>query len=499
MPNDSETLYSAAFFDAQSASSLQSARVALGLLFDAGLALPSSVLDVGCGVGPWLRAVGEIGVVDRLGVDGDYVDRSALLVPPDLFIPVDLATQNVSDIVKRQRRARFDWVMCLEVAEHLPFDRSSGFVEELCELGDVVLFSAAIPYQHGTGHINEQWPEFWATLFRANGYACFDLLRSRLWARDDVEWWYAQNLLVFARRDSEAAARLSRQNEVVDRALAMVHPRAWLSSILNIWHPRRAAARDDEPADYQAVLRAWTDLAPYPPSLRAVERARRAPPDARDVFPFTRTEVGEPERLLAEAAATLAARERALREARDRCAALTEERDARAAALIEAGEREARLAHDVAALRDAAAAKASAAAALEHELRAKCDEADTEARRLARTLGDATLERASLRAGLHRAQAVAAATRKHLTATSGALEIARAAITTLRSQNERLREDEVTMRHGLTSAADHVSALERQSRILQAEIDVARQEIATARDTPCARISRALRRVHRRP
>jgi len=35
---------------------------------------------------------------------------------------------------------------------------------------DNVLFSAAIPNQGGTGHINEQWQEYWAEKFYANGF-----------------------------------------------------------------------------------------------------------------------------------------------------------------------------------------------------------------------------------------------------------------------------------------------------------------------------------------
>ncbi|WP_050807151.1 bifunctional 2-polyprenyl-6-hydroxyphenol methylase/3-demethylubiquinol 3-O-methyltransferase UbiG, partial [Acidiphilium sp. PM] len=302
MPDDIDTLYDRSFFDAQSFGSLRSAHAALSELLRHYQ--PQSVLDVGCGVGAWLRAAGDLGIPDRLGVDGDYVDRSALMVPESLFLSRDLAQPGLAKAVAAHRPppGRFDLVMCLEVAEHLPFERSASLVDDICRLGDLVLFSAAIPFQHGTGHVNEQWPEFWAIHFRARGYACFDLLRTALWAHPDTDWWYAQNLLVFAREGSAAHDQMTAGAAAIrDHALALVHPKAWLSSILNQWHPHRAAARQEEQLDLCELLRAWAGGAHAPPVLRAVQRARNAPPEARDVFPFTRIDVDEPERLLAEA------------------------------------------------------------------------------------------------------------------------------------------------------------------------------------------------------
>ena len=140
---------------------------------------PDSVIDVGRGVGTWLDVARELGVKECLGVDGAYVEREALLIPDEAFLPLDLAGPGLPDAVAAVRPGRFDLVMCLEVAEHLPGARAASLVEELCRLGDVILFSAAIPFQGGTGHVNEQWPEFWALHFRSHGYACFDLCERR--------------------------------------------------------------------------------------------------------------------------------------------------------------------------------------------------------------------------------------------------------------------------------------------------------------------------------
>ncbi|OOK76801.1 hypothetical protein BZL29_3257 [Mycobacterium kansasii] len=64
------TLYTPAFYDGQAAGSSASATVMVPML--AALNRPSSVLDVGCGVGGWVATWLDSGA-DAIGVDGDYV------------------------------------------------------------------------------------------------------------------------------------------------------------------------------------------------------------------------------------------------------------------------------------------------------------------------------------------------------------------------------------------------------------------------------------------
>ena len=64
---------------------------------------------------------------------------------------------------------KFDLVLSLEVAEHLPSECAEAFVESLVNLGPVILFSAAIPYQGGENHVNEQWPEYWVGVLSGEG------------------------------------------------------------------------------------------------------------------------------------------------------------------------------------------------------------------------------------------------------------------------------------------------------------------------------------------
>jgi SAM-dependent methyltransferase len=213
------TVYTPRFFARFAEGSLRSARAVLPALFE--YVPVRSVVDIGCGTGGWLCAARENGCDYVIGVDGGYVEQQALHIDPSEFVSCSLEGDFGPAIASRGKD-RFDLALCLEVAEHLPKHTASLLIERLTALSDLVLFSAAVPFQGGTNHVNEQWPEYWALLFKQRGYGCFDLLRQRFWMDPRVEWWYAQNLLVFARLGSDIVRRLPPQ--AVPRSLARIHP-----------------------------------------------------------------------------------------------------------------------------------------------------------------------------------------------------------------------------------------------------------------------------------
>jgi SAM-dependent methyltransferase len=244
------TDYNAAFYDSQADESLRSARIVLPLLF--AWYQPKSVIDIGCGAGTWLHGCQELGVEDFLGIDGDYVPAAKLLIPPERFVAADIAQRLP---VERS----FDLAVSLEVAEHLPLEAAEGFAAEVTRLSDLVLFSAAIPYQGGTGHVNEHWPEFWARAFAQQGYEVRDLLRPLVWTNPDVCVWYRQNLLLFARSGSAAAGALPASSGAPP--LSVVHPELYLYACER-GHPARVDCAIDVPIYRTWAARASGEVAP---------------------------------------------------------------------------------------------------------------------------------------------------------------------------------------------------------------------------------------------
>jgi hypothetical protein len=211
-PVAARRLYGRRFFEGQSDGSLTAARHVIPVLLES--MQPASVVDIGCGVGTWLKAFQEAGVSDFVGIDGNYVDLSQLVIPRRHFVAHDL-----NERISFPRR--YDLAISLEVAEHLAPERGQPFVEDLCRCADVVLFSAAIPFQGGIGHLNEQWQDYWIKIFTAQGYAACDAIRPRLWNNQAIDVWYRQNSIVFAN-----PAGISRwpRLAVTQPIFSLVHP-----------------------------------------------------------------------------------------------------------------------------------------------------------------------------------------------------------------------------------------------------------------------------------
>ena len=218
------------FYEDRHKNTFYSAKIILSIV--AGI-LPAikSAVDVGCGVGTWLSVLKENNITDILGIDGSWVEKELLEIPEYNFMQA-----NLEEAVKVDRR--FDLAISLEAAEHLHPGSAVKFVASLVGLSDFVLFSAAIPFQHGRHHINEQWPDYWAGLFEEHNYAVVDCIRKEIWNDKNIQIWYRQNILIFVKRERMKDLKNTTDTQGQYSALSIVHPDSYLRLVRQMNSPR---------------------------------------------------------------------------------------------------------------------------------------------------------------------------------------------------------------------------------------------------------------------
>lgn len=188
-------LYGDEFYKDRDTETKLSAKIILNIINE--IFKVDSAVDLGCGVGTWLKTMQDItGGCKVLGMDGEYVNQDYLVIKPNEFMAVDLEKKIIIS-------ERFDLAISLEVAEHLSEKRAEGFVRDITALSDVVLFSAAFPKQGGVEHINEQKISYWISLFDKCGYEKFDIIRPLIYDNYSIPFWYRNNTMLYVNRNSD--------------------------------------------------------------------------------------------------------------------------------------------------------------------------------------------------------------------------------------------------------------------------------------------------------
>ena len=179
---------------------------------------PTSIIDLGCGSGTCLKEFSN-NKLEILGVDGGKLTKEILEIPMKNFVSYDFETPYSSN-------EKYDLAMSLEVAEHISENQSDSFIKSLIDLSDIIIFSAAIPFQEGTGHVNMQWPTYWIEKFALNNYKCIDCIREEIWNDDNINVIYRQNIFIFCKetQKNKKLIELSKKNS---KKINLVNPKIW--------------------------------------------------------------------------------------------------------------------------------------------------------------------------------------------------------------------------------------------------------------------------------
>lgn len=116
------------------------------------------VIDLGCGHNFYASVLDYAGYT-AMGLD--MVDLKS-----KLFCKADLTKPLVSRGDKKSH------VISLEVGEHIPLEKSDGYLDNVCSFGGDIIMSWAVKGQAGVGHINCQDNDWVIEQMERRGYLC---------------------------------------------------------------------------------------------------------------------------------------------------------------------------------------------------------------------------------------------------------------------------------------------------------------------------------------
>lgn len=153
---------------------------------------PETVIDFGCAIGTYLEPFYENNI-DIQGVDANEGAFNHAVVPRKYLEYHDLREKYDSE-------KKYDLVISIEVAEHIPEKFTDTFVETLCNTSkEYIVMTAAPPGQGGTHHVNEKPREYWIDIFEQKGFKYQKEKVEELRNKINVEdvWHVKENLFVF--------------------------------------------------------------------------------------------------------------------------------------------------------------------------------------------------------------------------------------------------------------------------------------------------------------
>lgn len=172
---------------------------------------PASVIDVGCGTGALLERLSSSGV-RPFGIE--YAD-AALEFCRRRRLPVrqlDLNDREATDSIDEP----FDVAVSMEVGQQLSASSADSYVDLLCRVAPLVVFSSDTPGGFDRLPLNEQRADYWIEKFIQRGFhvdePTTDEFRSK-WKSAETASWFCEHVIVF-RADRDQTVNLRSAEEV---------------------------------------------------------------------------------------------------------------------------------------------------------------------------------------------------------------------------------------------------------------------------------------------
>ena len=190
-------LYQKSFYKNRTSDTQYSAQLILEIL-KKNIDKVDTVIDIGCGSGAWLEQSRITLSSSYLhGFEGSWLPKEIIENLTNKKILLEIGNLNSKDLLDKIPKC--DLIISLEVLEHLEKETISYICSKVFTKSKYILFSAALPYQGGKGHISELPLSYFINEMNINGYGCLDIIRGKIWNDQKVPFWYKQNTVLFER------------------------------------------------------------------------------------------------------------------------------------------------------------------------------------------------------------------------------------------------------------------------------------------------------------
>jgi len=152
-----------------------------------------TLLDIGCGTGWYSAFFSTASHINPTCYDGNPNTEK-----------ISQGKCKVADFSKYQTLGVFDWVLSLEVGEHIPQDYEHIFINNLVSHArHGIILSWAIPGQGGDGHVNCQTNDYVRTRIARHDFKydvnSTEFLRRMASPYPEVGYWFSSTIMVFRR------------------------------------------------------------------------------------------------------------------------------------------------------------------------------------------------------------------------------------------------------------------------------------------------------------
>ena len=167
---------------------------AIGLHFDPP---PKACADLGCGLGGYCKIFDAYGWNILHGFEGtEGIHKIAVW---EAIFNIDLSVP----VIQKMFDSKYDFVLCLEVGEHIPRKREQVFIDNICYFAnkDIVL-SWAVPGQYSaSGHVNCRSNDYVISELAKRGFIIDNDMTEKLREASYFKWF--KDTIMHFKREAE--------------------------------------------------------------------------------------------------------------------------------------------------------------------------------------------------------------------------------------------------------------------------------------------------------